>query len=853
MKSWGIRLGDTFLSGSCDNEDLPKCDDGSNAVSDPIGTLSSPPEGLGVPQQRNEDVTYPQRDGIGMFSDWYENRVITLSGVTVGEGDCQDCPTTRERVSQITAEWSRRCDETELVVFTDCHGEISNNQDILETVNLVNDPSFEVDTSWWNVEGGIKSRVPGGPVGIKGEWAAEIEPTSAETVVESSAIEVDPGVIYSFSFYVYQNVTEPLDVQYDFYDSGDNFVTSRYAARQSIPQGQWFRWRNSITVPVAQDIAYVRTRIIVENQNYPCDIADIAGEAPSEDTSESAIRPRGSNVSVVFIGTTPTGTGTAYYGIRNYAVIVTVALGRNSVGGNITTGGMALNAPTGQTALFSNNLNADTLELGGAGDNVWPTAWRAIIFDSVITPEQAQDIADCVTSGNEDSSGTPWMLDAVQFERNQVASNYFDGDLDDTETIEYSWLGTRGDSPSLREMLDQSPNREIVGPFGVKGRPRVADVQWRQIGDASFAELTLRFDSIDHRLYVLDDCGTPGSGEASYRVITQKAGDNYYGVIEDSAPYDWWKLNEASDETIGVNSGSNSSNFLYVDSGGLGRVYRPGSPPITPFMETSATAHSGRIVAGIPGNASWALWFRKTGVNDWLYQRGSTSLNYQPWFVGDFQSGIVSPWTVTFRSFRAGSSAPTYELDQSAWLTLFDGEPHFVAGTRQGNTARLYLDGELAQTFTLESADVNANWGVAAFQHTISNLTRYQRVLSEEEIEDYYIAGITGLETHIHIPGQNCEPVRINMVGPLHNPTLYSSSGDAIGLLGRIPSGDRVTFDTSRGTATSMRGVNLLYRVTGNPFFTVDKGDSSVFLVDEWGATGTGYADIFYRYSVISA
>jgi hypothetical protein len=52
----------------------------------------------------------------------------------------------------------------------------------------------------------------------------------------------------------------------------------------------------------------------------------------------------------------------------------------------------------------------------------------------------------------------------------------------------------------------------ITGPFGIRGRPRQALLTWTR-SSLRTARITLRFDATDHRLYVLDECGVPGSGE----------------------------------------------------------------------------------------------------------------------------------------------------------------------------------------------------------------------------------------------------------------------------------------------------------------------------------------------------
>lgn len=85
-----------------------------------VACLTLPPEGLGLPELRTEDVTFPQRDGVRHFADWYEPRIITLEA-TVGAGSCcRGCGEERARVREILKAWSRECDDTELVVHPPC-------------------------------------------------------------------------------------------------------------------------------------------------------------------------------------------------------------------------------------------------------------------------------------------------------------------------------------------------------------------------------------------------------------------------------------------------------------------------------------------------------------------------------------------------------------------------------------------------------------------------------------------------------------------------------------------------------------------------------------------------------------
>ena len=122
---WRVSLNGMVLSGGeWDAHDLP------DAIR---GTLTSPPDGLGLPGLRTEDVTFPQRDGVQMFRDWYEPRTVTLADVVVCESGCGDCLSVRERVRDIMRSWDRGCGEAELVIWTDCSGP----DDDIETRSLV--------------------------------------------------------------------------------------------------------------------------------------------------------------------------------------------------------------------------------------------------------------------------------------------------------------------------------------------------------------------------------------------------------------------------------------------------------------------------------------------------------------------------------------------------------------------------------------------------------------------------------------------------------------------------------------------------------------------------------------------
>lgn len=95
---------------------------------EPLGCLTEPPLGLGVPTVRNGDVVFAQRDGVVQFADYYEPRILTFRVSICNEG-CPGCPTGRQKVKRLTKEWSRNCDGANLVIFTDCHNPAASGEE----------------------------------------------------------------------------------------------------------------------------------------------------------------------------------------------------------------------------------------------------------------------------------------------------------------------------------------------------------------------------------------------------------------------------------------------------------------------------------------------------------------------------------------------------------------------------------------------------------------------------------------------------------------------------------------------------------------------------------------------------
>lgn len=62
---------------------------------DPVGCLTAPPDGLGVPPVRSGDVAFAQRDGVVQFGDYYEPRILTFQ-VDVSSDSCPGCATAEQ-------------------------------------------------------------------------------------------------------------------------------------------------------------------------------------------------------------------------------------------------------------------------------------------------------------------------------------------------------------------------------------------------------------------------------------------------------------------------------------------------------------------------------------------------------------------------------------------------------------------------------------------------------------------------------------------------------------------------------------------------------------------------------------
>lgn len=152
FNTWAVTLNGVTFTQNCDEHtDDVNCPT-TNVF---IEGMDGPPDGLGLPGVRTEDVTYFQRDGARHFNDWYQPRVITVVGTVGPDPDCEKCTTARQQLSELMKAWRRSCCDIELVIHTPCDGDFVEGDPILGPAtfrrNLIRNPSFEEDTQFWTV------------------------------------------------------------------------------------------------------------------------------------------------------------------------------------------------------------------------------------------------------------------------------------------------------------------------------------------------------------------------------------------------------------------------------------------------------------------------------------------------------------------------------------------------------------------------------------------------------------------------------------------------------------------------------------------------------------------------------
>lgn len=437
---WAVTLGGVTVTFACDQETTCAT---TELLLD--GVLNAPPDGLGLPGVRTEDVTYPQRDGVRHFDDWYIPRIITLTG-TIGPDDpeCSSCSTARQQLAALVTEWRRSCCDIELVIHTPCDGQYVEGTPILgeQTIrrNLIRNPSFEEDTSFWTV------------------------PTDSFCRGYDRCYTEDAGTTWCYNTIVDGVFTETLETDGGWV--GDNY----------------FRLTN-VTPPTNPGIGFTY--------------------APTLDVSEID----------VLAGTQYTSS--AYLRSSDPQDVAAQILWFDDIG-------TLLGVTTGETVQVETDWT-----------RVHVTATAPENVDHAYAQWATLDVADW-------TAGDTLDIDGALFETGSDLLVYFDGDSTDTEPVDdptvgeqviYNvWTGNPNLSISVRseQTYEANLDRSLYGPVGIVGRPRVFDYAWLP-REEQIADFTARFDGADQRMYVLDECGTPGYQQC--RTITP-------GVAESCRRYD---------------------------------------------------------------------------------------------------------------------------------------------------------------------------------------------------------------------------------------------------------------------------------------------------------------------------
>lgn len=386
----------------------------------------------------------------------------------------------------------------------------------------------------------------------------------------------------------------------------------------------------------------------------------------------------------------------------------------------------------------------------------------------------------------------------------------------------------------------------ITGPFGVRGRPRVANHIWLP-GRSKSAIATLRFDAVDHRLYLLNSIGTPGSGTQCHTLTLQLAGAAYSAVVVGDSPADYWRLNEPvhPGPTGADNTGTPGTNNMISAEDTLNTF---GLDPLAPGLGTSARLNNGSASSISSTSRTVEMWYQNAPGPEvdanFIWSR-STPFS--------FVQQIVSPATS-----RIEWNSTQHQIGATLADIIFDENPHHVVVTAPNPDLRLYVDRELV--LTLGGAGTTAIPTGSFFlsptleyNHRYSDVALYSAAITQTQVEEHYDAAVTPTTEEVIVDGNVCVPVTVTLEGPLTNPRV--ASGETyVGYSGTIASGDTVVIDTENGTAVLLNSLGYSFdavdHITGDPYFTLNPGSNEVLFS---AYSGSGSGEICWRPAVMSA
>lgn len=456
FKGWAALLNEVMVAGACEHSQQEWDESGCAADRDitVIDRLTATPDGTGVPGLRTEDVTFVERDGSKFYGDWYTSRLLVFQA-TVGPHACQHCGDVRSQVRKLARAWERSLCDLELVLFTPCSDEVYDDFPVAKL------KSSRVNLMAYNARGQAYTS-------------------------HCSTFEFNQSRGFAGATGTYTNFEEPDSLPADM-------PNQQLVARKTWTSDVLTFCRDYGTDrcydlcydnPLASDNAFAGFIMGCTGQEgYPVTPGNVY-------VMSGYVRSSRSDINM--------GVRVWFYDTDGNIMANEDGEVSTLVADTWTRIAHAVEVPVGAVTMM---FALDTFS-GGPG------------FESGDTLDATGVLVERFESAT--GLGTP------PFDSAAVAAmlgDYFDGDYNDSDNpvlngqrFDYYFSGEEFESNSHLDTYTYvpGPDRATNGPFGVVGRPRGAEVRWRA-NKKQVADILLTFKAVDHRLHILDSCGTPWS------------------------------------------------------------------------------------------------------------------------------------------------------------------------------------------------------------------------------------------------------------------------------------------------------------------------------------------------------
>lgn len=531
-KGWAVELEGIVLSGSYEEGD---------------GCLILPPEGLGPPPVRTEDVVYPQRDGVEHFADWYEPRIITLEASVCPGGDScgASCPGARAHVRDILQAWGRKCDDVELKIWTDCSDSIECPDD---SPGSPGGGPFE----WWPLNGTPNTNVTAGNSGLdlvnpgggtirytQGGDGAEFRTTATGSfTIGRGLVQPDHQASWLGMFQTPNSI--PFEQDWDFEQEADladwssgtatisrNTVTPiagtgdllwQWGADPLVAVGATAQLATGFTgdgnTQLQISWSCLANPPIVASSAWSVVLSTSGGvviasrEFPPGDTAYTAAIPipNGQTVAQVSI----TLTDPVEPGETRIDNVIVRAINTAILPGEVSVATIRQSASE-VAALRALVMPDRTLQIRDSTGTVLGTLGVLVTGTSYQLQLVANSATGAVMAALYGVNGA--MLQGFTATGNLTGNTLtgFDiGVVSSNPSMGVIWWDAKMESGRLSPIPPAGAtlpveDRSLVGPYGIIGRPRLQQgaLTWLR-GRSGCARLQLRFDARDHRMFILD-------------------------------------------------------------------------------------------------------------------------------------------------------------------------------------------------------------------------------------------------------------------------------------------------------------------------------------------------------------